>query len=104
MPVAPGLPAPADSAEPTQGAALADNLQIGFAYQMLLEGRWHKVRLRHKQTVSLTHRMLLRLCETGRLRAFESAALIERATARARRQLAALGAGQGAQRGAGSRA
>jgi hypothetical protein len=35
--------------------------------------------------------MLLRLCETGRLRAFENAYLIERATARARRQLASLG-------------
>jgi hypothetical protein len=34
--------------------------------------------------------MLLRLCETGRLRAFENAYLIERATARARKQLAAL--------------
>ena len=34
--------------------------------------------------------MLTRLCETGRLKAFESAYLIERATARARRQLSAL--------------
>ena len=46
---------------------------------------------RHKQTISMTYRMLLRLCETGRLRAFENGYLIERATARARRQLAALG-------------
>jgi hypothetical protein len=45
---------------------------------------------RHKQTISLTQRMLLRLCETGRMRAFESAYLLERATARARRQLAAV--------------
>ena len=45
---------------------------------------------RHKKTVSLTQRMLLRLCETGRLRAFENSTLIERATARARRQLATL--------------
>ena len=36
----------------------------------------------------MTARMLARMCETGRLRAFESAYLIERATARARRQAA----------------
>jgi hypothetical protein len=39
----------------------------------------------------MTHRMLVRLCETGRLRSFENGYLIERATARARRQLAAIG-------------
>ncbi|MFO1271259.1 MAG: DUF1631 family protein [Rubrivivax sp.] len=99
-----GLPAPTEPVEPTQGKSLADHVQIGFAYQMHLEGQWQKVRLvhvspgrtffvfnhgkRHKQTVSLTHRMLVRLCETGRLRAFESAYLLERATARTRRQLA----------------
>ena len=53
---------------------------------------------RHKKTVSLTQRMLVRLCETGRLRAFESATLIERATARARRQLAAISATHGSAR------
>jgi hypothetical protein len=37
--------------------------------------------------------MLYRLCETGRLRAFENAYLIERATARARKQLSALRGG-----------
>jgi hypothetical protein len=82
-------------------------VQIGFAYQMHLDGSWQKVRLshvsaarsffifthggRHKKTVSLTQRMLVRLCETGRLKSFESAWLIERATERARRQLASLG-------------
>ncbi len=81
-----GLPAPTEPVEPTQGKSLADHVQIGFAYQMHLEGSWQKVRLvhvspgrtffvfnhgkRHKQTISLTHRMLVRLCETGRLRAF----------------------------------
>ncbi len=109
-PLLPGLPATADTAEPAaelaRGRTLADHVQIGFAYQMHLEGRWQKVRLshvsaarsffvfthgkRHQQTVSMTHRMLLRLCETGRLRAFENDYLIERATARARRQLAGL--------------
>jgi hypothetical protein len=34
--------------------------------------------------------MLARLCESGRMRAFESAQLLERATARTRRQLAGL--------------
>jgi hypothetical protein len=34
--------------------------------------------------------MLARMCETGRIRAFESSYLLERATARARKQLAAL--------------
>lgn len=100
-----GLPAP-EPVEPTQGRSLADHVQIGFAYQMHLEGAWQKVRLnhvspgrtffvftcgqRHKRTISLTHRMLTRLCDSGRLRAFESAYLLERATARARRQLAAI--------------
>ncbi len=108
----PGLPASQQQTEPpdpTQGRSLADHVQIGFSYQMHLEGEWQKVRLahispgrnffvftrgqRHQRTISLTHRMLLRLCDTGRMRAFESAQLLERATARARRQLAAL-AGQ----------
>ena len=38
----------------------------------------------------MTQRMVTRLCDTGRLRAFENAYLLERATARARKQLAAL--------------
>lgn len=107
-PAAPGLPALTDAPEATQGAALADQVQIGFAYQMHLNDSWQKVRLshvspsrtffiftqgsRHKKTVSLTQRMLKRLCETGRFRAYEQATLLERATERARRQLSALGA------------
>ena len=102
-----GLPKMESPAEPASGKSLADHVQIGFAYQMHLEDKWQKVRLnhvspgrsffvfthggRHKKTISMTHRMLVRLCETGRLRAFENAYLIERATVRARRQLAALG-------------
>jgi hypothetical protein len=110
-PLAPGLPAPtaAELAEPTGGAALVDALQLGCAYRMHLQGQWQKVRLahvsdarsffafthggRHQQTVSMTRRMLTRMCETGRLKPYESAYLLERATARARRQLASLGAG-----------
>ncbi|MDE2368088.1 MAG: DUF1631 family protein [Burkholderiales bacterium] len=106
-PALPGLPVSADAADPSEGRALADHVQIGYPYQMHLDGEWRRVRLSHvsaarsffifthgarnRQTVSLTQRMLLRLCETGRFRAFETATLIDRATARARRQLAALG-------------
>ena len=100
-----GMPAP-EPVEPSRGLSLADHVQIGFAYQMHLDGQWRKVRLTHvsagrsffvfshgakqRSTVSVTYRMLSRLCETQRLRAFESAFLLERATARARRQLAQL--------------
>ncbi len=102
----PGLPAPAEPAEPVSGRSLADHVQIGFTYQMHLEDSWQKVRLahvspgrsffvfthgeRHQRTISLTHRMLVKLCESGRMRAFENAQLLERATARARQQLASL--------------
>jgi len=107
-----GLPKMEAATEPASGKSLADHVQIGFAYQMHLDDKWQKVRLnhvspgrtffvfthggRHKKTISMTHRMLVRLCETGRLRAFENGYLIERATARARRQLAALGNGAAA--------
>ena len=100
-----GLPTP-EAVEPTSGKSLADHVQIGFAYQMQLQGEWQKVRLAHvspgrsffvfthgakqRETVSMTHRMLVKLCEAGRFRAMESAYLLERATARARRQLDAL--------------
>jgi hypothetical protein len=106
-----GLPPP-DPVEPTQGASLADHVQIGFSYRMHFEGQWHKVRLshispgrtffvftrgsEHQHAISMTARMLARLCDTGRLRAFENAYLIERATARARAQLAALRSPAGA--------
>jgi hypothetical protein len=100
-----GLPA-AEPPEPTHGAALIDHIQLGFAYQMHLSDQWQKVRLshvspgraffvfthgrKHQFTVSMTARMVQRMCETGRLRSFENAYLIERATARARKQLAGL--------------
>ncbi|MGC4077064.1 MAG: DUF1631 family protein [Rubrivivax sp.] len=107
-----GLPAPSEPVEPTEGRALAEHVQVGFAYRMHIGDAWQKVRLvhvsagrtffvfhhgtRHKETISLTQRMLVRLCETGRLRAYENAYLLERATARARRQLAAMGGSAGA--------
>jgi hypothetical protein len=103
----PGATAPsADPPEPTHGRSLADHVQIGFVYQMHLGGDWQKVRLshvspgrsffvfthgkKHRETVSMTQRMLVRLCEAGRLRTFENGYLLERATERARRQLAGL--------------
>jgi hypothetical protein len=95
-----------EPAEPMRGKSLADHVQIGFAYQMNLEGGWEKVRLAHvstartffvfthgskqRKTISMTYRMLSRMCESGRMRAFENAYLIDRAAARARRQLAQL--------------
>jgi len=101
-----GLPEP-EPVEPSRGSSLADHVQIGFAYQMHIDGDWHKVRLshvsagrtffvftrgtKHQRTISMTYRMLSKLCENNRLRAFESAYLLERATARARAQLAQLG-------------
>jgi hypothetical protein len=100
-----GLPTP-EAVEPTRGKSLADHVQIGFAYRMLLQGDWQQVRLSHvspgrsffvfthgakqRGAVSMTHRMLVKLCADGRLRALESAYLLERATARARRQLAEM--------------
>jgi hypothetical protein len=89
------------------GALLMENMQLGFAYQMHTGTEWQKMRLahvsagrsffifthgnRHQETVTMTARMLKKLCEAGRMRAFEHALLMERATARARAQLAALG-------------
>ena len=95
-----------DAGEPTRGPQLMDHIQLGFAYQMHLKDEWQKVRLahvspgrsffvftrggKHQETISMTARMLARMCETGRFRAVESAYLMERATARARKQLAEL--------------
>jgi hypothetical protein len=58
----------------------------GRAFYVFTRGK------KHQKTISLTHRMLVRLCDSGRMRAFENAWLLERATARARRQLAEIGA------------
>jgi hypothetical protein len=103
-----GMPEP-EPVEPSRGGSLADHVQIGFAYQMHIDGEWQKVRLshvsagrtffvftrgqKHLRTVSMTYRMLSKMCEANRLRAFEHAYLLERATARARHQLAQLRVG-----------
>jgi Protein of unknown function (DUF1631) len=92
--------------EPTRGPELMDHINLGFAYQMHLKDEWQKVRLtymspgrrffvftrgkKHRETISVTSRMLARMCETGRIRAFERTYLMERATHRARKQLASL--------------
>lgn len=91
---------------PSAGAQLVHHINKGTAYQMLMQGEWKRVRLtwisegrsffiftqghQHKQTISLTSRTLAKMCDTGRFKAFEQSELIERATMRARRQLAAL--------------
>ncbi|MCV2360274.1 DUF1631 domain-containing protein [Paucibacter sp. TC2R-5] len=101
-----GLPASTDAPEPSEGELLIEHLQLGFAYQMHTGDRWHKVRLahisagrsffiftqgaKHQETVTMTARMLKRLCEAKRMRAFENAYLMERAISRARKQLAAI--------------
>jgi Protein of unknown function (DUF1631) len=92
--------------EPTRGPQLFDHINLGFAYQMHLKDEWQKVRLsymspgrrffvftrgrKHRETISVTSRMLARMCESGRIRAYESTYLMERATHRARKQLATL--------------
>lgn len=97
-----------EAPEPTHGLQLMDHVKVGFVYQMHLNDQWQKVRLsyvspgraffvftrgrKHHETVSLTARMLARMCDSNRFKAFESNYLIERATARARKQLAALSA------------
>ena len=93
-----------DPAEPVDGLPLRDHLQVGFSYQLFLHESWEKVRLTYmspgrnffmfthgskdRRSISMTARMLDRLCETLRMRAFEHSFLIDRATQRARRQLA----------------
>ncbi|MBC7701359.1 DUF1631 family protein [Aquabacterium sp.] len=91
---------------PSAGAQLVHHINKGTAYQMQMQGEWKRVRLtwisegrsffiftqghQHKQTISLTSRTLAKMCDSGRFKAFEQSELIERATMRARRQLAAL--------------
>ncbi|MDQ6685503.1 MAG: DUF1631 domain-containing protein, partial [Pseudomonadota bacterium] len=90
--------------EPPEMAPLRERLELGVACQLHLEEGWERLRLtymspgrtmflfqhgsRGRGTISMTARMLQRLSEAGRLRAAERVPLIDRATARARRQLA----------------
>ncbi|HEV7577248.1 MAG TPA: DUF1631 family protein [Caldimonas sp.] len=97
----------AESPELAPGPQLRDHLQLGFSYQLNLKDQWQKVRLTYmsparslflfshgakgRETISMTARTLGRLCAAGRMRAFENAFLIDRATQRARQQLATIG-------------
>ncbi len=97
---------PVESPELAPGPQLRDHLQLGFSYQLNLKDQWEKVRLTYmspgrtlflfahgvqgRETISMTARTLARLCDGGRMRAFENAFLIDRATQRARQQLAAI--------------
>lgn len=98
--------AAAESPRLLAGPDLREQLQLGFSYRLNLADGWEKIRLtymspsrdlfmfshgaRDRKAISMTSRMLGRLCEAGRLRAFEDAFLIDRSTVRARAQLAAL--------------
>ncbi len=99
-----------ESPELAAGPQLRDHLQLGFSYQLNLRNEWQKVRLTYmsparslflfshgakgRETISMTARTLGRLCAAGRMRAFESAFLIDRATQRARQQLATSAPGR----------
>ena len=99
-PVAPAVAAEPD--EPTEGSQLLYHLQIGVSYRLHLQDKWEKVRLTHmnasrsfflfkhgvedRGTISMTVRMLGRLCDTGRMKAFEEKPLLDRATDRLRAQ------------------
>jgi hypothetical protein len=97
-------------ATPDRGEQLIHHMQPGSAYLMHIDQRgWRKVRLnwvspgrgffvfthgrKQTKTVSMTSRMLTNMLRENRFRAFEHSELIERATARARRQLASLSSG-----------
>ena len=102
---------PPESPELAPGPQLRDHLQLGFSYQLNLKDQWQKVRLTYmsparslflfshgakgRETISMTARTLGRLCAAGRMRAFENAFLIDRATQRARQQLATGGRAAG---------
>jgi hypothetical protein len=93
--------------DPSHGPNLADHLTVGIAYEMLLKTRWKRVRLshvspgrtffvfthghRHQETLTMSARMVRHVCATGRMRTVENACLIERASERARDQLASIG-------------
>jgi len=93
--------APGDPTEARE--TLRDRLQVGLSYSLLLDEQWEKVRLTYmspgrnffmfthgskdRRSISMTARTLDRLAEGRRLRAFETAPLLDRATARVRSQV-----------------
>ena len=94
----------AEPEEPTEGPQLRHHLQIGASYLLRLKEQWETVRLTHmnasrtfflfgygaedRGTISMTARMLGKLCEARRLKALEDKPLIDRATERVRSQAA----------------
>ena len=102
----PIAPAAAEAAEPTEGPQLRHHLQLGASYRLLLKDQWEKVRLTYmapgrtlflfthgvndRRSISMTARMLEKLCDARRMRTFEEGGLIDRAAERAKVQLAAL--------------
>ncbi len=101
------LQMPTNVSAPTVGRALADHVQVGYVYELHLQGAWLKHKLSFmspgrtffvftrgkdpSRPLSLTYRMLARLCETHRLRPFEGAYLLERATAKVQMHMASKG-------------
>jgi hypothetical protein len=91
-------PAQPDPGPPSRGAALADHLRVGEAYDLLVSDRRRRVRLAHlspggafvvfthgaqqEQTITMTSRMMRQACESGRLQAAESSSMIDRASER----------------------
>ncbi|MEO8523174.1 MAG: DUF1631 family protein [Caldimonas sp.] len=102
LPAPPAVVAMAEPEEPTEGSQLRHHLQVGVSYRLHLKDQWEKVRLTHmnasrtfflfthgnedRSTISMTARMLGRLCDTGRLKVFEDKPLLDRATERMRSQ------------------
>lgn len=84
---------------PVSGRALFDALRAGQMYRMQIEHGWQKMRLamvsdgraffvfthgNPERTITLTARMLLKLCELRRLRSVDRGDLVARAARRAR--------------------
>ena len=102
----PGMDSGFPEANTADPGSLRTQLEIGFSYHLQLKDSWEKVRLtymspsrnlflfRHgeqdRRSISMTARMLDRLCESGRLRPMELSFLLDRASARVKQQLAGL--------------
>jgi Protein of unknown function (DUF1631) len=115
-PVALAVPAAAvaEPEEPTEGPQLRHHLQIGASYVLRLKQQWETVRLTHmnasrtfflfahgaeeRGAISMTARMLGKLCEARRLKALEDKPLVDRATERVRNQAAVPPPGPAARR------
>ncbi|MEO5734979.1 MAG: DUF1631 family protein, partial [Rubrivivax sp.] len=86
--------------KPAAAPPLRDCLQVGSCYRLLLDAQWQQIRLTYmapgrnffmfshgakdRQSISMTARMIDRLCAASRLVVSESAPLLDRATAQVR--------------------